>query len=147
MAFRILKKNLHLCCSMYLPNVTNDEVEKVLMSLITKHKSNCFEISVLVIHSLIFGILDTLTFLINHALKAQTFRDRLKRAVVVPIFKSGNVSEANNYGPNSLLPVILKVFKEIIIMRMTSFFKHTNQLQNNQFFSIKTSHHRCLDIS
>ena len=120
-------------CSMYLPNVTNDEVEKIVMSLITKYTSDCFEISIFVIQSLLFGILDTLTFLIIKALKAETFRECLKRAVVVPFFKSGNVSEANNYRPISLLPAISKVFEEIFYIRMTSFLKHTNQLHNNQF--------------
>ena len=120
-------------CSMYLPNVTNDEVEKIVMSLITKYTSDCFEISDFVIQSLIFGILDTLTFLINKELKAQTFTGCLKRAVVVPIFKSGNVSEATNYKPISLLSAISKVFEKIIYIRMTSFLKHTNQLHNNQF--------------
>ena len=57
----------------------------------------------------------------------------MKRAVVVPIFKSGNVSEANNYRPISLLPAILKVFERITYIRRTSFLKHTNQLHNNQF--------------
>ena len=121
-------------CSMYLSSVTNDEVEKIVMSLITKYTSDCFEISVFVIQSLIFGILDTLTFLINKALKAQTFPECLKRAVVVPIFKSGNDSEANNYRPISLWPTISKVFEKIVYMiRMTSFLKQTNQLHNNQF--------------
>ena len=119
-------------CSMYLPNDTNDEVEKIVMSLITKYTSDCFEMSVFVIQSLIFVILVTLTFLINKALKAQTFPECLKRAVVL-IFKYGNVSEANNYRPISLLPTISKVFEKIIYIRMTSFLKHTNQLHNNQF--------------
>ena len=118
---------------MYLTNVTKDEVEKIVMSLITKYTSDCFEISVFVIQSLIFGMLDTLTFFINKALKAQTFPDCLKRAVVVPILKSGNVSEANNYKPISFLLAISKVFEKIIHTRITSFLKHTNQLHNNQF--------------
>ena len=101
------------------------------MTLITKKTRDCFEISVFVIQCLIFGILDILIFVINQALKAQTFPDCLKSAVVVPIFQSGNVSEANNYGPSSLLPVILKVFEEIITIRMTSFLKHINQLHNS----------------
>ena len=118
---------------MYLQNVTNDEVEKIVMSLITKYTSDCFEISVSVIQSLIFGILDTLTLLINKALKAQTFPECLKTAVVVPIFKSGNVCEANSYRPISLLPAISKVFEKNIYIRLASFLKHTNQLHNNQF--------------
>ena len=120
-------------CSMYLPNVTHDEVEKIVMSLITKYTGDCFQISVLVIQSLLFGILDTLTFLINKALKAQTFPECLKRTVVVPFFKSGNVSEANNYRPISLLPAISKVVEKFIYIRMISFRTHTNQLHNNQF--------------
>ena len=105
------------------------------MSLITKYTSDCSEISFFVIHSLLFGISDTLTFVIKKALKAQTFPDCLKREVGVPIFKSGNVSEANNYRLISLLPAKSKVFEKIIYIRMTSFFKHTNQLHNNQFGS------------
>ena len=127
-----LDKIPQVCCSMYLPNVTNDEVGKIVMALITKYKSDCFETSVFVIQSLLFGIVDTLTFLINKELKAQTFPDCLKRAVV-PIFKSGNVSEANNCRPISLLPALSKVFDKIICIRMTSFLKHTNQLHINQF--------------
>ena len=113
-----------VCCSMYSPNV---------MSLITKYTSDCFEISVFLIQSLLFGISDTLTFLINKALKAQTVPDCLKGAVVVPIFKSGNLSEANNDRPISLLPAISKLFEKIIYIRITSFLKHINQLHNDQF--------------
>ena len=110
-----------------------DEVQKIVMSLITKYKSDCFEISVFIIQSLHFGISDTLTFLINKALKAPTFPDCLKRAVVVTIFKSGNVSEAYNYRPISLLHAISKVFEKIIYIRVTSFLKQPNQLHNHQF--------------
>ena len=46
-----LNKIPQVRCSMYLPNVTNDEVEKFLMSLITKYTSDCFERSVFVIQS------------------------------------------------------------------------------------------------
>ena len=125
--------NPQVCCSMYLPNITKNDGEKIVMSLITKYTCDCFEISFFVTQSLLFGTLDRLTFLISKALKAQTFPDCLKRAVVVPIFKSGNVSEANNYRPISLLPAISKVFEKIIYIRMTSLLKHTNQLHNNQF--------------
>ena len=103
------------------------------MSLITKYTNDCFEIRVFVIQSFCFGISDTLTCLVNKALKTQTFPDCLKRAVVVPIFKSGNVSEANNYRPIPLLSAISKVFEEIIYIRMTNFLKHTNQRHKNQF--------------
>ena len=103
------------------------------MSLKTKYTSECFEMSVFVKQSLLFGILDTQTFLINKALKAQTFPDCLKRAVVVQIFKSGNVFEAKNYRPIPLLPAISKLTVKIIYIRTTSFLKHTDQLHNNQF--------------
>ena len=47
-----------VCCSMYLPNLTNDEVEKIVMSLITQYTFNCFEKSGFFLQSLLFGILD-----------------------------------------------------------------------------------------
>ena len=99
----------------------------------TKYKSDCLEISVFVMQSLLSGIFDALTILINKALKAQTFPDCLGTAIVAPIFVSGSVSEANNYRPIPLLPAISKVFRNIIYIRMTSFLNFTNQLHNNQY--------------
>ena len=103
------------------------------MSLITKYTSECFEKSVFVIQSLLFGMLDILTFLIHKALKAQTFSGCMNSAVVAPILKSGDGSEANNYRLISLIPAISKVIEKIKYIRMTSFLKHINQLHNNQF--------------
>ena len=49
---------------------------------------------------------DRLTYLINESLSSGVFPKILKTAKVVPIFKSGNKSNCENYRPISLLSVL-----------------------------------------
>ena len=52
--------------------------------------------------------LDHLTYFFNLCLSTATFPERLKIALVVPIFKAGDQSKFTNYRPISLLPVFSK---------------------------------------
>ena len=42
---------------------------------------------------------------------------------VVPIFKSGDKTDINNYRPISLLPVIAKVFERLLYNRVQTFIE------------------------
>jgi hypothetical protein len=58
----------------------------------------------------------------------------LKIAVVTPIFKSGNKSNADNYRPISVLPIINKIVERVIHRRLLSFCcDHLKLLYSHQF--------------
>jgi len=52
----------------------------------------------------------------------------MKKARVIPIFKSGNKDDRTNYQPISLVPTLSKLFKCHIANQMQLFLKGTNIL-------------------
>ena len=57
----------------------------------------------------------------------------MKKAVIIPIHKCGNASEAQNYRPISLLPTIGKTLEKILCDRITTFLDKYDLLNKNQF--------------
>ena len=73
------------------------------------------------------------TRILNESLRSGIFPDSLKIARVVPIFKSGDETDVNNYRPISVLPVLSKLFERVMYNRVLNFFDHFNLLNINQF--------------
>lgn len=74
---------------------------------------------------------------LNHAfnlcLTEGVFPSILKKAVVIPIHKSGDKFTFNNYRPISLLSILSKVLEKIIYYQLSSFINTENILYDNQF--------------
>jgi len=58
--------------------------------------------------------------------------DSLKRAIIVPIFKGGNRSEAKNYRPVALTSHLIKIFERVLRRRIYTFLESNNKLSGNQ---------------
>ena len=79
------------------------------------------------------GCLHHLTYFFNLCLQTATFPDRLKIALVVPIFKSGDKTRFTNYRPISLLPIFSKILEKLLHINITSFLINNNILTESQF--------------
>ena len=55
-----------------------------------------------------------LTCIINQSLKTGVFPNNLKIAKIIPIFKTNDKYDFNNYRPISLLPSISKIFEKVV---------------------------------
>ena len=73
------------------------------------------------------------THIINLYIKQGCFLDKLRIAKVIPIFKSGDKADENNYRPISNLPSISKIFEKVIAKRLNVFLESFNLLSNKQF--------------
>ena len=62
-----------------------------------------------------------LTQLCNLSIKLKQFPDPCKIAKLKPLFKSGKRTEAKNYRPISLLPLISKIFEKVIMDQTQKF--------------------------
>lgn len=71
--------------------------------------------------------------LINECLLTGFFPKCLKRALVVPIHKSGAKDSPDNYRPISLLPCISKIFEKVVYKRIIDFCIAKNVLSKKQF--------------
>ena len=55
------------------------------------------------------------------AMENGIYPDLFKKATIVPIYKSGDPTEASNYRPITLLLNFGKIFEKLIKIRLTSF--------------------------
>jgi hypothetical protein len=70
-----------------------------------------------------------LVYIINRSLITGIFPDRLKFAVIIPIFKKGDKNHFKNYRPISLLTSFSKIFD----VRLYNHLVKNNILANEQF--------------
>lgn len=56
-------------------------------------------------------IIQPFSYIINVSIKTRIFPDTWKKALVKPIFKSGNTTDVSNYRPISLVPVMSKILE------------------------------------
>ena len=78
-------------------------------------------------------IAEPLTYLINAFLEKGRFPNQLKRAHVVPIYKTGDTKEPKNYRPISITSAISKIFEKVIRNQMVEYFNRHNHLSPIQF--------------
>ena len=58
--------------------------------------------------------------------------DSLKKAIIVPIYKGENRSEAKNYRPVALTSHLIKIFERVIRYKIYTFLETNNKLSTNQ---------------
>jgi hypothetical protein len=68
-----------------------------------------------------------LSYIYNHSLYTGIFPDRLKIAVVKPLYKKGDKTSMTNYRPIPLLTVFIKVLEKAVQSRL-SLHLHTNNI-------------------
>ena len=62
-----------------------------------------------------------LQMLFIQSLESGIIPEYLKRATIVPIYKSGDKSLPSNYRPISLTPILMKIFERVIRKQVTQF--------------------------
>ena len=76
------------------------------------------------------------------------YPSKLKRAKVIPVYKTGDRTEPGNYRPISLLSVFNRLFERLMHKRLTSFIEKKKILYNAQygFRANCSTQHVILDI-
>lgn len=117
--------------SMYTAPTDSFEVERVINSLNT-NTPGYDDIPPLVLKRSSELITIPLTHIINLSLSNGYFPEQLKQAKVLPIFKSGDRFDMNNYRPISILPAFSNFFEKIISSRLIAYLENNNLLIKQQ---------------
>ena len=118
--------------SMFFTSTNEAEISLVIKKL-KKNSTDCHGLNNFILKKMENAIVPTLTFLVNKCIEKRTFPKCFEKAVVIPIHKCGNASEAQNYRPISLLPTIGKILEKILCDRITTFLHKYDLLNKNQF--------------
>ena len=108
-------------------------VRKYLASLKTKKAIGLDKISSRLLKDSADAITTSLTFLFNRSLSSAVFPSIWKMGKVVPIFKSGDRTNASNYRPITILPVLSKIIEKAVHMQLYTFLKENKLLAREQF--------------
>ena len=90
------------------------------------------EISTLILKLSVPYIVSPLTYICNAILNSGVFPDRLKYAIIKPIFKKGD-DQKINYRPISLLTSFSKVIEKLIYVRLLDHINANYILVNEQY--------------
>ena len=78
-------------------------------------------------------LIETLCEIVNKSFARGIFPDRLKSAVVIPIFKKGDKTLISNYRPISILTFYSKIFEKCILIRLTDYISKFSIISSSQF--------------
>jgi hypothetical protein len=112
---------------------TTYELEKIIKSLKSKNSYGYEEISNKIMKLSASFIISPLTYICNEILKTGIFPDRLKYAIVRPIYKKDDKHETSNYRPISLLTSFSKIIEKLIYNRLLLHLDKNNMLAKEQF--------------
>jgi hypothetical protein len=109
------------------------KIEKIIKSLKTKNTCGYDEISNRITKLTAPFIISPLTYICNAFLRTGVFPNRLKYAIVKPIFKKGNKQEISNYRPITLLTFFSKIIEKLIYARLHAHINMNNILVQERY--------------
>lgn len=119
--------------SAFLPECTEDDIRYILFNL-KQHKSVGLDgVSVDVLRRNFEALKNVLLAIINNIITTKEIPPGLKEALVVPLFKSGQVNVVTNYRPISILSCIALILEKHIFHVMQSFIDAHNIMSPNQY--------------
>ena len=135
----------------YFDPVTSGEVEyrkyRYQLSSNKSHRVYSCPVSILKVAKCFISQL--LMEIMNTSILEGTFPKKLKLAKVVPVFKSDEDTDPNNYRPISLLSTFNGIFERLMYKRLKAFFEIDGLFYESQYgFRAKhsTQHHALSDI-
>ena len=120
-------------------NTSTQELDKIIRSLKNKDCSGYDEISTRILKLSAPYILFQLTYICNKIMNTGIYSDRLKYAIVKPIFKRGDEWDISNYRPISLLTSFSKVVEKLIYVRLQDHITANSILSKDQY-GFRTNH-------
>jgi len=116
-----------------LQNTTPEHIIKIAKSMAGKNSADSDGVSSKMIKFVINSIAFPLSHIFNLSLTTGVFPSKLKKIRVVPIFKSGNVLECDNYRPISMLSSISKILEKIVAKKLLYHLEENNLLYSYQY--------------
>lgn len=104
-----------------LAAVTTDDIKSVVAKMPVNKATGDDRIPVKVIKDNINLLCIPICHIFNHAFTCRIYPSSLKTAKVVPVYKSGDSNNPENYRPMSVLSCLNTLFEKIIVLQLKRF--------------------------
>ena len=108
------------------------EVLRIVKDINTSKSSGLQHISSYIVKEVFTALIDQVIFMFNLSLRTSIFPEAWKNALVIPLPKSGDLTQVANYRPISLLPLPGKILEKLIHKQFTDFIEDNSLLTNFQ---------------
>ena len=125
-------KNLNITTKFQLKPTTEDIVLKLLKNIDISKATGVDNLPGRFLEDGAVILAKSVTEICNLSIKSKNFPDTCKLAKLKPIFKKGSRMDPFNYRPISLLPLISKIFEEIVHDQMIDYLAQDNILYKYQ---------------
>ena len=117
---------------MNMEEVNEGEVLKIVNDINVSKSSGIENISSFAVKEALRVLISEITFTFNLSIKTSKFPKAWKRATIIPIPKTGNLTLVQNYRPISLLPLPGKILEKLIHHQLSTFLETDLLLDQNQ---------------
>ena len=107
--------------SLFLSPITISEVIKTIDNFSPQISKDDLDISMKLIKLMLSTIAEPLRYIFNLSFSTGTFQNLYKKSKVIPIYKSGNRNDFNNYRPICLNIQFSKILEKLFFFKITFF--------------------------
>ena len=122
--------------SFFLSPTAPPEIENIIKAL-RKSKSDFDKLSVNILQKCRDILCYPISQMVNLSFTTGVFPSTLERAIVTPIFKSGDRRDMGNYRPISVLHSLSKIFERCMSSRILNFINKYSLISSKQFGFMK----------
>lgn len=119
--------------SIVLTQVDEQEIELLIMGLRRDSSVGWDGISSRILQTSSQIFIPVVTYICQLALSTGVFPTAFKKAVVTPVFKSGDEDGITNYRPISVLTTLSKILEKVLNKRLVDYLESKNIIAPNQF--------------
>lgn len=105
--------------SFFLKPSYKTEVINIINKLKSSHTVGADNICSIIIKAIVNEIAEPLAYIINLSLTQGIVPKMTKIAKIIPIYKSGDKNDIQNYRPISVLPTLSKVLERVVYSRLS----------------------------
>ena len=118
--------------SIFLLPTESHEIKKIIKSLKNKI-GGADKIHARVLKHIVDYIAEPIAYIINLSMSKAVYPDHFKVAEIIPIYKTKDKHNLENYRPISLISNLAKVFEKILHNRLLDFFVKHNIISEKQY--------------
>ena len=115
-----------------LEKVRDIDVHRIVRDINVSKSSGLDNISSRIIKEAFLALIPEVTFMMNLSIMSSVFPAAWKEALVIPIPKSGNLSQVKNYRLISLLPLPGKILEKLIHGQLSHYLESSGLLSTSQ---------------